>query len=49
LPQENPLQPAVILKAHVSYAVLLTPYGSETFEFFSPNALDKDRSFDLYT
>ncbi len=49
LPAENPVQPAIIQKMHVSYAAFFTPYGSEASVFFSPCALDKDRPIDLYT
>jgi len=48
LPQENLLQPPVIQEMHASYARLSTPYGIETNVFFSPYALDKDSSVDLY-
>ncbi|PKR48433.1 hypothetical protein [Thalassospira marina] len=49
LPAENPVQPVIIQKMHVSYAAFFTPYGSEASVFFSPIALDKDRPIDLYT
>lgn len=49
LPQENLLQPAVIQEMHASYASPTTPYGSESHDIFSPNALDKDRRIDLYS
>ncbi|MEQ8286540.1 hypothetical protein [Thalassospira sp.] len=49
LPQENLLQPPVIQEAHASYARHSTPYSVETNVFFSPYALDKDSSIDLYS
>ncbi|RCK43082.1 hypothetical protein TH25_22315 [Thalassospira profundimaris] len=49
LPGETPTQPAIIQKAHVSYAAFFTPYGSETSVFFSPFGLDNDTPIDLYT
>lgn len=49
LPQENLLQPPVIQDAHASYARHFEPYSVETNVFFSPSALDKDSSIDLYS
>ena len=49
LPQENLLQPPVIQEMHASYARHSKPYGVETHVFFSPSALDKDSSIDLYS
>lgn len=49
LPQENLLQPPVIQEMHASYAQHSTPYSIETHDFFSPSALDKDSSIDLYS
>ncbi|WP_152630619.1 hypothetical protein [Thalassospira sp. HJ] len=49
LPQENLLQPPVIQTAHASYAQHHKPYSVETNVFFSPSALDKDSSIDLYS
>ncbi|OKH86279.1 hypothetical protein LF95_23660 [Thalassospira sp. TSL5-1] len=49
LPAEISTQPAIIQKAHVSYAAFFTPYGSEASVFFSPIGLDNDTPIDLYT
>ncbi|WP_417804288.1 hypothetical protein [Thalassospira lucentensis] len=49
LPQENLLQPPVIQEMHASYAAHSTPSSIETYDFFSPSALDKDSAIDLYS